>query len=157
MAMSLDSDVDVLARISFFEGFAYEHLKLIAFSAESRSLPEKLLLYDEGQLLHSAYIILSGALAGEHKIKGSGKVLRRDIGAGVILGARALILDTRAAESVRVTDRARVLQLRKVMFRRLLQEYPEIAATLRARLARSMVQMADDLAGVGRRIAAMES
>ena len=61
-------------------------------------------------------------------------MVERDIAPGVILGERALILDTRADESVRVERRARVLQIRKVMFRRLLQEYPEIAGALRSRL-----------------------
>ena len=57
-------------RITFFDGFTEEHLKPIAFSAENRSLPEKLLLYDEGQLLHSAYVIADGTLRGEHKVTG---------------------------------------------------------------------------------------
>jgi len=154
MAMSLDSDVDVLRRISFFDGFSDEHLKLIAFSAENRSLPEKLLLYDEGQLLHSAYVIADGSLRGEHKVPGTEKVVERAIAPGVILGERALILDTRADESVRVERRARVLQIRKVMFRRLLQEYPEIAGALRARLARNVIQLSNSFNAVGRRLAA---
>ena len=156
MAMSLDSDVDVLRRITFFDGFSDDHLKLIAFSAENRSLPEKLLLYDEGQLLHSAYVIADGALRGEHKVAGTDKVVAREIGAGVILGERALILDTRADESVRVERRARVLQIRKVMFRRLLQEYPEIGAALRSRLARDVIQMASGFSAIGRRLEAIK-
>lgn len=156
MAMSLDSDVDVLQHIDFFDGFSHEHLKLIAFSAESRSLPEKLLLYDEGQLLHSAYVIVSGSLHGEHKVNGSERTIEREIGAGVILGPRALILDTRANESVRVTSRTRVLQIRKVMFRRLLQEYPEIATSLRSRLARAMVGASAEFNEVARRLAAID-
>jgi CRP-like cAMP-binding protein len=80
----------------------------------------------------------------------------REITPGVMLGARALILDTRARESVRVERRARVLQIRKAMFRRLLQEYPEIGATLRARLARNVVQLASEFSGVRERLAAIE-
>jgi CRP-like cAMP-binding protein len=153
--MSLDSDVDVLRRIPFFEGFSDEHLRLIAFSAESRSLPEKLLLYDDGQLLHSAYVVVSGAMRGERKVRGEA-VETRAIGPGVILGERALILDTRASESVRVESRARVLQIRKVMFRRLLQEYPEIAVALRARLSRNVLLSAAELAKVAERLRVVE-
>lgn len=156
MSMSLDADIEVLARISFFEGFSGEHLRLIAFSAESRSLPEKLLLYDAGQLLHSAYVIVSGTLRGERKGKGNEEPTRRDIGAGVLLGDRALILDTRASESVRVESRARVLQIRKVTFRRLLQEYPEIATTLRSRLTRNVLRASADFNGVATRLARIE-
>ena len=153
--MSLDADVEVLKRIPFFEGFSSEHLKLIAFSAESRSLPERLLLYDEGQLLHSAYVVVSGTLRGERKAAGGTGVVRREIGPDAILGERALVLDTRASEAVRVEGRARVLQIRKAMFRRLLQEYPEIALALRARLARNVVQVAAELDGMARRLASL--
>jgi CRP-like cAMP-binding protein len=152
---SLDSDVDVLAGISFFAGFSKAQLKLIAISAESRSLPEKLLLFDEGQLLHSAYVIVSGTLRGEHKVPNSDRVERREIGPGVLLGERALVLDARAAESVRVETRNRVLQIRNLMFRKLLQEHPEMAAILRSRLTRHVVSMASGLNVVAERLRAI--
>jgi CRP-like cAMP-binding protein len=151
-----ESDVEVLRTIPFFAGFSDEHLKLIASSAESRSLPDKLLLYDEGQLLHSAYVIISGTLKSEHRVKGTGKVVRRDIDSGVILGERALILDTRAAESVRVETRARVLQIRKLTFRKLLQDNPEIARILRSRMARHVLQVAEDVRHIGERLKAID-
>ena len=132
MAASSEAEADALRTIAFFEGLSPEQLKLIAASAESRSLPEKLLLYDEGQLLHSAYVVMSGTMRAERRGKDGGEPIRREIGAGVVLGERALILDTRARESVRVESRARVLQIRKVTFRRLLQEHPQIAVTLRS-------------------------
>jgi CRP-like cAMP-binding protein len=151
-----ESDVDVLRRIPFFEGFSDEHLKLIAFSAESRSLPEKLLVYDAGQLLHSAYVVLSGALRGNRTDKETEAVESRVIGPGMMLAERALILDIRADESVRVESRARVLQIRKVMFRRLLQDNPQIALTLRSRLTRSVLEAAADFEAVGQRLRALE-
>jgi CRP-like cAMP-binding protein len=153
---ALDADVDILRGIPFFAGFSEEHLKLIAFSAESRSLPEKLLLYDEGQLLHSAYVIMSGTLKGEHKSKSTEKVTKREIEAGVILGERALILDTRATESVRVETRTRVLQVRKLMFRKLLQDYPEIAKILRSRMTRHVLEVSAELNQVGERLKAID-
>ena len=151
----LDSDIDVLRVVPFFAGFSEEHLRLIASSAESRSLPEKLLLFDEGQLLHSAYVIISGTLKGEQRAKASAKIAKRDIGPGTILGERALILDTRAAESVRVETRTRVLQIRKLMFRRLLQEQPDIAVILRSRMTRQVVNIAAHFNVVADRLAAI--
>jgi CRP-like cAMP-binding protein len=160
MSMSLDADIDLLVHIPFFGGFSAEHLKLIAFSAESRSLPEKLLLYDEGQLLHSAYLVISGTMRAMKKGKagaesGAEKIEGREIGPGVLLGERALILDTRATESVRVQTRSRVLQIRKALFRRLLQEYPEIAVTIRSRLTRNLLSASAEFNAVAARLAAM--
>jgi CRP-like cAMP-binding protein len=154
--MSLETDIELLREIPFFGGFSNEHLRLIAFSAESRSLPEKLLLYDEGQLLHSAYVIASGTMRAERRGKSGAETTRREVGAGVILGERALILDKRATESVRVESRSRVLQIRKAMFRRMLQEYPEIALTLRARMMRQVMQASAEFNEVARRLAAMQ-
>jgi CRP-like cAMP-binding protein len=154
---TLESDVEVLRTVPFFAGFSDEHLRLIAFSAESRSLPEKLLLFDEGQLLHSAYVIVSGTLKAEHKVKGTDKVVKRDINPGVILGERALILDARAMESVRVETRTRVLQVRKLMFRKLLQDHPEIARILRSRLTRHVLQVVAEFQDVGDRLKALDA
>lgn len=156
MSTSLESDIEVLRHIPFFEGFSDEHLRLIAFSAESRTLPEKLLIYDEGQLLHSAYVIVTGTMRAERKAKEGDAVVTRSIGPGVILGERALILDTRATEAVRVETKARVLQIRKVMFRRLLIEYPDITLALRARMARTLAQANSEFARVARRLNAVE-
>ncbi len=153
---SFDTDIDLLGTVPFFRGLSREQLKLIAISAESRSLPEKLLLFDEGQLLHSAYVIASGSLRGEHKVPGTEKVLMREIGPGVVLGERALILDARAIESVRVESRARVLQIRKLMFRKLLQEHPEMAVDLRARMTRHVLQMASGFNAVADRLRAVQ-
>ncbi len=153
---SLDTDVEILCGIPFFASLSREQLKLVAISAESRSLPEKLLLFDEGQLLHSAYVIVSGSLNAEHKVAGTGKVAKREIGPGVILGERALILDARATELVRVETRTRVLQIRKLMFRKLLQEHPEMAATLRSQLARHVLQMAAGFDAIRERLGAVK-
>lgn len=149
--MSLETDIDILRRLSFFEGFSNEHLKLIAFSAESRSLPERLLLYDEGQSLHSAFVVASGSMIGERKTRGD-EPQRRIIGPGTMLGERALIFDTRAMETVRVESRSRVLQIRKTMFRRLLEEYPDITAALRARIARNLVRSAGEFERVAEKL-----
>jgi CRP-like cAMP-binding protein len=147
-----DTDIDVLREVPFFAGLSEEHLKLITFSAESRSLPEKLLVFDQGQLLHSAYVVMSGSLKAERKSAHSGKLERRSIGPGTILGERALIVDARATESVRVEERARVLQIRKLMFRKLMQENPRIAITLRSRLARAVLEMSAGFDAVGARL-----
>jgi CRP-like cAMP-binding protein len=149
-------ELEALRRIPFFGDFSAVHLEALAAQAESRSLPEKLLLFDEGQLLHSAYAVISGTLRAERKPKGGGEPVRREIGAGVLLGERALILDTRASESVRVENRARVLQIRKANFRKLLQDFPELAVALRARLSRTVMQAAADYSDVARRLGAMQ-
>ena len=154
--MAVEDDTEVLRRIAFFEGLSDERLRLIAGAAETRSLPEKLLVFDEGQLLHSAYVVVSGSMRAEKKRKSSGEAKAREIGPGAILGERALILDIRASESVRVVSRARVLQIRKAGFRRLLQEHPDVAVILRAGLLRNVLHISAELNVVAERLRSMQ-
>jgi len=149
--MSLASDMALLRNTPFFEGFSEEHLKLIAFSAESRSLPEGTVLYEEGQLVHSGYVIGSGALEGVRK-KGEGEETRI-IAPGEMLAERALLVEARARETVRVTQAATALQMRRPVFRRFLEEYPEIAAALRARIAARLGLAAAEYRRAGERLA----
>jgi CRP-like cAMP-binding protein len=148
--MSLASDIALLGQVPFFERFSEEHLKLIAFSAESRSFPDGMVLYEEGQLLHSAYIIGSGRLEAACQERG-GEVTRA-IGPGEMLAERALLLETRARETVRVTEPAMALQMRRPVFRRFLEEYPEIAALLRLRIAARLGVAAAEYRAVGERL-----
>lgn len=152
MSMTLEADLAVMRGIPFLRELSAEQLRVIAFAAEARSLPEKLLLYDEGQLLHSAYVVISGSLRGERRGKAGEEPRSREIGPGVLLGERALILDTRASESVRVEERSRVLQIRKAMFRRFLQDNPEVAIKLRTQLAGQLLQTSAELNALAQRL-----
>lgn len=151
--MSLASDIALLARTPFFEGFSEEHLKLIAFSAESRSFPEGLVLYEEGQLLHAAYIIGSGRLEAMRTERG-GEVTRA-VWPGETLAERALLLETRARETVTVSEAVTALQMRRPVFRRFLEEYPDIAALLRARIAARLGVAAAEYRVAGERLGAV--
>ncbi len=60
--MSLDADIALLGAVPFFQVFDEEHLRLLAFSAETRPLPAGMVLHEAGQALHSAYVITKGHL-----------------------------------------------------------------------------------------------
>ncbi|HEX2255858.1 MAG TPA: cyclic nucleotide-binding domain-containing protein [Afifellaceae bacterium] len=150
--MTLASDIALLRQTPFFESFSEEHLKLIAFSAESRSFAAGMVLYEEGQLLHSAYIIGSGRLEAVRKER-DGEATRA-IGPGETLAERALLLETRARETVTVTEAATALQMRRPVFRRFLEEYPEIATLLRARIAARLGLAAAEYRAAGERLTA---
>ncbi len=134
--MSLEDDIRLLRGIPFFNGFSEEHLRLLAFSAESRALSEHTQLYDAGHMLHSGYVIMSGRLVAT-RMEGNREVVR-DIGRGGMLGERAMIVESRAKESVRVAEPSTALQIRRPVFHRFLSEYPQAAQLVRDRLAKSL-------------------
>jgi CRP-like cAMP-binding protein len=152
--MSLTSDIDLLGQVAFFKGFSDDHLRLIAFSAESRTLPEDMVLYDEGQLLHSAYVIKSGTV--EAVRQGAAGSSIRVIGPGSLLAERALVVDMRAPETIRVREPVEALQIRRTVFRRFLEEYPEMAMAIRERFAQRLKTAAKDYARVGRKLSAID-
>jgi len=148
--MSLTSDIDLLASVPFFAGFSDDHLRLIGFSAEDRSLPQDMVLYEEGQLLHSAYVIKSGSVEARRGAS------TRIIGPPSLLAERALIVDMRAPETIRVREPAETLQIRRSVFRRFLEEYPDMAQAIRARFAGRLKAAARDYARVGRKLNAID-
>ncbi len=149
--MSLDADIALLGSVPFFAGFDNEHLRLLAFSAEARSLPAGMVLHEAGQPLHSSYVIKEGeviASRGEDS---------RTFGPGDLLGERALIVEAKAMETVSVAKAAQVLQIRRAVFRRFLDEYPQMAAAIRARIADRVVQSAKAYDRTARRIGAIRT
>ena len=70
-----------------------------------------------------------------------------------MLAERALVLETRARETVTATEAATALQFRRPVFRRFLEEYPEIAAALRARIAARLGLAAAEYRRAGERLA----
>lgn len=149
--MSLDADIALLGTVPFFAGFDEEHLRLLAFSAEGHSLPAGMVLHEAGQPLHSAYVITKGLVTASRGEES------RSLGPGTLIGERALIVQARAMETVRVAEAAQVLQIRRAVFRRFLDEYPDMAAAIRARIAGRVVQSAADYNRIARRIGAIRT
>ena len=72
------------------------------------------------------------------------KVLDR-LGPGALIGELALIVETRRPATALAVGRARVLVVRRSLFRRMLDEYPEIAVTLRDRIAERLAALAPEI------------
>jgi CRP-like cAMP-binding protein len=147
--MSLDADITLLGAVPFFGGFDEEHLRLLAFSAEARSLPAGMVLHEAGQPLHSGYVIKKGLVTASHGGQS------RTVEPGALIGERALIVEAKAVETVQVAKTAQVLQIRRAVFRRFLDEYPEMAAAIRARIADRVTQSAADYKRIAQRIGAI--
>lgn len=145
--MSLHSDIDLLRGLPQFEGFSDEHLRLIAFSAETQTLAPDAVLFDAGQILHGAHIVASGQLV---VTPGDGTPYR--IEGPRLLCERALIVRMRAPAQVTAATPCAMIEVRRQTFLRLLEEYPDKAIAFRQRLAAGLARAASDLDQVRRRI-----
>ncbi|RUM95588.1 cyclic nucleotide-binding domain-containing protein [Pseudaminobacter arsenicus] len=142
--MALDDDIRILSGVGLFEGFSAEQLRLLAFGAESMQLPAQRKLYLEQDEADSAYVVVSGSIVLFHEADAERTpiVLAKP---GSILGELALIADTRRMTSAAAASDSEVLRLNRKMFRRILEEYPELAVALHRRIT-------DELQALIRRI-----
>lgn len=135
--MALDDDIRVLAAVDLFEGFTQEQLRLLAFGAENTHLPAERKLYREDDDADSAYVVVSGSIVLYREADGP-RIPIATAGPGALLGEMALIADTRRLTSASAAADSQVLRLNRRMFRRILEEYPELAAHLHRRVAEEL-------------------
>jgi CRP-like cAMP-binding protein len=132
--MALDDDIRILSGVELFEGFTQEQLRLLAFGAETMFLPAQRKLYRDDDEADSAYVVVSGSIALYREMDGKRFGLGF-AGPGEILGELALIADTRRLTSASAAEDSEVLRLNRKMFRRILEEYPEVAVKLHRRIS----------------------
>lgn len=132
--MALDDDIRILSAVGLFQGFTQEQLRLLAFGAETTLLQADRKLYREDDEADSAYVVVSGRIALYREQNGE----RIPIGTaspGAMLSELALIADTKRLTSASAAINSEVIRLSRKMFRRILEEYPEIAAQLHQRIS----------------------
>ncbi|MBN9232628.1 MULTISPECIES: cyclic nucleotide-binding domain-containing protein [Phyllobacteriaceae] len=150
--MALDDDIRILSTVRLFEGFTAEQLRLLAFGAETTSLPAERKLYREDDEADSAYVVISGSIALYREAEGT-RIIIGTAGPGAILGELALIADTRRLTSASAAADSQVLRLNRKMFRRILEEYPDIAVHLHQRITDELQALIERIEALAPRFA----
>ena len=146
--MALDDDISILSAVGLFEGFTQEQLRLLAFGAETTMLHADQKLYREDDVADSAYIVVSGRIVLYREQNGE-RIPISTVGPGTMLSELALIADTSRLTSAYAEVDSEVLRLGRKMFRRILEEYPELAVQLHQRISeqiQAMIRRIEELA-----------
>jgi CRP-like cAMP-binding protein len=146
--MALDDDIRILSGVNLFKGFTPEQLRLLAFGAENLKLSAGRELYQEGEAADSAYIVARGRIV-LYRDRPDGRIDLEHAGAGVILGELALIAESTRLTAARAEVDTELLRLNRKLFRRILEEFPELAMMLHDRILamlQAMVERIEDLA-----------
>jgi CRP-like cAMP-binding protein len=138
--MALDDDIRILSAVGLFQGFTQEQLRLLAFGAETTLLQADRKLYREDDEADSAYVVVSGRIALYREHNGE-RIPIGTAGPGAILSELALIADTKRLTSASAAIDSEVIRLSRKMFRRILEEYPEVAAQLHQRISEDFLAM----------------
>lgn len=142
--MSLDSDIGLLSQVPFFSDFNDDQLRLLAFGAETRMYRAKQVLFRQGDLADSGFIVVQGQV--RMTISQDGMDLESEVlYPGSLIGEMALVAETRRAAMATATEDLKVIQIRRVLFRRVMDEYPELAVQVHERLASRLTNLVADL------------
>ena len=138
--MALDDDVRILSGVRLFHGFSPDQLRLLAFGAETLHLSAGRDLYHEGAPADSAFVVVSGGIR-LYRERGEERVDMDIAQPGTLLGELALIAPTRWLTSAEVVSDASVMRLNRKQFRRILEEYPDLARLLQRRIVEDLQTM----------------
>lgn len=132
--MALKDDITLFMQLSIFEGLSEEHLRLLAFGAERRRLEKGHVLFRQGAAADSAFVVTAGRLRlGMHSASGGERVLG-EAGPGSILTEIAMIADAERHFTATAVEDSEVIRISRMLFRRMLEEYPEVAIATDRRL-----------------------
>ncbi|MEE9375885.1 MAG: cyclic nucleotide-binding domain-containing protein [Rhizobiaceae bacterium] len=140
--MSLDTDIHLLARVKLFEGFDHEQLRLLAFGAEARTMGQGTRLFYRDTLSDGGFIIVRGKIELHSGVNDS---IVTTHGPGALIGEMALLTETNHAATALAIENTEVLKIPRPLFRRMLEEYPDLALILQRRIMVSVDEFMEQL------------
>ena len=135
--MSLDQDIELLSQVALFEDFQAEHLRLLAFGADKRTIQSGSEIFRAGAYADGGYIISSGTVeisSGVGENSGALGQYRR----GSLIGELAMISEGNRNSSAVAIDQVELIVISRILFRRMLQEYPDLAIVIYNRISGSV-------------------
>ncbi|GAB4530491.1 MAG: cyclic nucleotide-binding domain-containing protein [Roseibium sp.] len=124
--MSLAQDIAILKQIPMLSDFQDDQLRLLAFSAESMDYARGQRLFDEGDRSDGGLVITSGTVSLQTKGPDGFEEVDR-VGEGTLLGETALLAENRRPCRAEAVNAVRIIRIRRALFKRMIQEYPELA------------------------------
>jgi len=147
--MALNDDVSFLSKVPLFEHFSDEMLRLIAFGSERRAVAHNKPLFHEGAEADCAFVVCKGRFDLLNRDRRGKLVSIGEAVPGDLLGEMAIVSSTRRKITAMAVEDSEVIRINRPMFRRMIEEYPQIAEILRARIERrlgAMLRQVDHLA-----------
>lgn len=132
--MSLDRDISIFSRVPLFSELSTEQLRLLAFSAVRLELSPGQVLFREGSIAASGYVVSFGGIELTHG-EGTRRQAIMTCEAGSLIGEIALFIETRRPATATAVVSCEVLEIDRKLVTRMLNEYPHVALRLRATLA----------------------
>ncbi|MDK1490942.1 cyclic nucleotide-binding domain-containing protein [Sinorhizobium sp. 7-81] len=148
--MALNDDIALLSNVALFADISEDKLRLIAFGAERRRLSKGQELFREGAPADCAFAVAAGSFTLS-KVDGEGRPQHvTTVERGALLSELALISMVERKFTATADEDSEVIRINRPLFRRMLEEYPEVTALVEARIRenlQAMIRRAEALAG----------
>ena len=151
--MGLHSDVVFLQQLDLFQAFDDDQMKLVAFNAGKRNFAKGKVLFRQGDKALGALILTAGSVGLQRLLHGE-LVDEGEVGPGTILGELALVCDVERHVTATALSDTQAIEIPRLVFRRLLDEYPDVAVLMHGKLASRLAYATSDLAALGPHFAA---
>ncbi len=136
--MALEDDIRILSGVGLFSELTDEQLRLLAFGAEEVRFAAGREIFQEGAAADCAYVVASGRVVLYRDAGGGEAVALSRPGQGAIVGELALIAPGKRLTYAAAETEVRLIRLSRSLFRRILEEYPEVAARLHDRMMQDL-------------------
>ena len=140
--MTLESDLRDLARVPIFAVLEREALRLLAFSAETRSFEPGEMIFSIRDAADGGYFLLDGAV---DLVEPEHERAAHAVSAPALLGEMALVTETERAATAIATTRVTALRITRALFQRVLKEHPRSARDLHAFVETRLAAFAKEL------------
>lgn len=140
--MSIEDDIELLARVPTFSALGYEALRVLAIGADSRSLQEGEVLCEEGEPADAGFVVEDGSLAAKPRPPETRPMV---LGRGTLLGEISLLVETTRPATIVAAEPSSVMRIPRALFIKMLQGYPEVAERMRQHLLQRTQELSLDL------------
>lgn len=144
--MTLESDLRDLTRVPMFAILEREALRLLAFSAESRTFAPGEKIFESGEASDCGYFLLDGAV---DLMEPDREFPAHVAQAPALIGELALITSTERSTTAIASTYATTLRVSRALFQRVLKEHPRSARDLHAFVEGRLMEFATDLRVAG--------
>lgn len=149
--MTLEQDIRRLARSPLLGALSADALRLIAFSAEPTRLAKGEVLFRRGDPADAAWFVAEGAIGFHDDDQPYDDPPRLRAGPDSLIGETAMLADVQRPATARALEATTVLKIPRAILRRVLTEFPDDAAQMRAALARAIGRFGAELTDFGAR------
>ncbi|MBN9431533.1 MAG: cyclic nucleotide-binding domain-containing protein [Bosea sp.] len=151
--MTLAEDISLLIKVPLFSDLSSDHLRLLAFSSIRLDLPAGRVLFRKDAPAASGFVVMSGEIVLGDNVDAEAPLGR--FGPGALLGETALFIANRRPATATAAVDSEVVEIDRTLMRRMLDEYPEVAARLHARLVDKLASTVSEVSRVKTRLDAI--